>query len=71
MFAYNRKNYSYLLSVALHLVLILIFFAVNFSIEYDEDEYVTVGFGTFGKVSSTGAVGAENKKDKTPQKTAG
>ena len=69
MFAYNRKNYSYLLSIAFHLILILIFLTVNFSIEYDEDEYVTIGFGTFGKVSSTGAAGIEDKKDKTPEKT--
>lgn len=68
MFAYNKKNYSYLLSVAFHIILILIFFAVNFSIEYDEDEYVTIGFGTFGRVSSTGAVGVENKKDNAPEK---
>ena len=69
MFAYNRKNYSYLISIAFHLILILIFMVVNFTIEYDEDEYVTIGFGTFGKVSSSGAVGVEDKKDKSPEKT--
>lgn len=69
MFAYNRKNYSYLISIASHLILMLIFMAVNFSIEYNEDEYVTIGFGTFGNVSSSGALGFEEKKDKSAEKT--
>lgn len=65
---YNRKNFSYLISFAFHIVLIFAFMIVNFSIEYDEDEYVTIGFGTFGRVSSSGAIGVEEKKDEVPQK---
>ena len=69
MFAYNSKNYSYVISVTIHVLLLLLFMIVNFSIEYNDDEYVTIGFGTFGNVSSPGALGLEEKNDKSPQKT--
>lgn len=69
MFLYNRKNYSYLVSLTLHLILALIFMFINFSIEYDEEDYVTLGFGTFGNVSSAGAAGIKDDINKSPEKT--
>lgn len=68
MFLYNRKNYSYLVSIVFHLILALIFMFIKFSIEYDEEDYVTLGFGTFGNVSSAGAAGVKDDINKSPEK---
>ncbi|MFC2083988.1 energy transducer TonB [Bacteroidota bacterium] len=34
----------------------MIFFAARFSVEFEGDEYVTIGFGTFGELSSSGTI---------------
>jgi TonB family protein len=56
MFIKDSKNISSLLSVAIHLFLILIFMIWNINPSFAEDEFVTVGFGTIGKTSSSGSL---------------
>lgn len=55
----ETKKLSYIYSFGLHAFLLLVFFFINFQIEFDTEEYVTVGFGTFGQQSSSGAVGKQ------------
>ncbi|MFC2135426.1 energy transducer TonB [Bacteroidota bacterium] len=57
MFYRKSIKLSYLLSVSSHVVLILIFMLINFTIEHNLEEFVTVGFGTYGKMSSSGTLG--------------
>ena len=71
----NPKNTSYLISFALHIVILFIFLLVRFSIEPDESEYVTVGFGTGLSMGSPGPVGQDQltekeilKEEKQPEK---
>lgn len=63
MFWKQTEYRSTFFSVTIHgfIILLLVFF--NFNPEYDTDEYVTVGFGTFGKLSSSGAVSKSSKKE--------
>lgn len=51
----KTKNLSYIVSFAVHVGLMLLFMAFKFTIEHEEEEFVTVGFGTFGELSSSGA----------------
>jgi len=61
----NKKNIeSYLLSFGIHLILALIFFFFSFTIEPEENDYVTIGFGTVGKLSSPGPKSNDIVKDK-------
>lgn len=57
MFWRDSKNMSYMISFSFHLLLILIFLIVKFGVEFDEDQYLTVGFGKIGSSSSSGALG--------------
>ena len=61
----KRTNISYLYSFAFHAFIVLAMIFVNFSVEQEYPEFVEVGFGTFGKFSSTGkTVKEEIKKEK-------
>ncbi len=51
-------NRSFLISAAVHGILLLLFFLIKITLEYPTPEFVEVGFGTFGKASSSGAKGA-------------
>ncbi len=51
------KNTSFTISFILHLLILLLFFLVNITIEYPVRDYVELGFGTFGQFSSSGAEG--------------
>lgn len=62
MFWKQSEYRSAVLSVIIHGAIILLLLIFNFTPEYDTDEYVTVGFGTFGKLSSSGAVTKSSKK---------
>ncbi len=54
---FNRiSNISFLVSFSFHLFLAFLFYLVQFQIEPDESEFVTLGFGTYGKTSKSGAV---------------
>lgn len=67
MFWKQSEYRSAAISVAIHVAILLLLMAFSFSPEYDSDEYVTVGFGTFGKLSSSGAV-TKNIQKELPKK---
>ncbi|NOX17006.1 MAG: hypothetical protein GXO87_01840 [Chlorobi bacterium] len=64
----NPRHLSYLLSFAVHLLLIFLFLFIRFNIEEPKDEFVTVGFGTYGKVSTSGSKGKNKPKEKPAPK---
>ncbi len=64
MFYNNPKNISYLFSVAFHILLLLIFMLINFSVDIDDSEYVTIGFGSGLSMGSPGPVGVDQKTEK-------
>jgi len=68
MFRDRREKISFAISLTLHLTILLLFLAFSFSPEYDETEYVTVGFGAFGKLSSSGAIGKKITREKKVEK---
>jgi len=52
----TKRRLPYLLSLTIHLILGLILFIIKISLEPIEDEYVTIGFGAIGKLSSSGVL---------------
>lgn len=68
MFREYKKGKSYLFSVAGHILLLAILFFISFSPDYTDDEYVTIGFGTFGELSSAGVKSPKPEKIIQPQK---
>jgi len=59
------KNISFLASLAVHLLVIMIFYVISFPVHLNEAEFVTVGFGTFGKASKLKTViNRSSKKEK-------
>lgn len=68
MFYRNRERLSYLLSVSVHLLLMGVFFFISYSNEQETDEFVTVGFGTFGNVSTPGIKGDKKPNDEVKPK---
>lgn len=75
MFTNNPRNISYLASIAFHLILMVIFILVNFSVEPDDSEYVTIGFGSGLSMGSPGPLGRDLvtekdilKEEKQPEK---
>ncbi|MDX1700167.1 MAG: energy transducer TonB [Melioribacteraceae bacterium] len=63
----TRRKSPYLLSVAFHLILAIIAFFINVGVETDLDEYVTIGFGAIGELSSSGVL-AENPTEEIQKK---
>jgi protein TonB len=57
---------SFMVSLVLHVGITALFMAFTFNVEHDDDEFVTIGFGTFGKLSSSGAAGRNLDADKPP-----
>lgn len=53
------KNTSYAASVAVHIILLIIFLLVNININYPPKDYVEVTFGKTGKAGSSGAAGEQ------------
>ncbi|MBK7103922.1 MAG: hypothetical protein IPH62_01380 [Ignavibacteriae bacterium] len=51
----NKRN-PYLLSIAVHLILLLILYFIKFNSEPVEEEFVTIGFGSIGNLSSAGVL---------------
>ncbi len=62
-----KKGIPYLLSIAIHIILLLIFFLIQLPEQPIEDEVVTIGFGSVGKLSSSG-VQAKEKTDEIQKK---
>ena len=63
----TKQRLPYLLSVVIHLIIALIFFIIKIGLEPLEDEYVTIGFGAIGKLSSSGVL-AENPTEEIQKK---
>ncbi len=63
----SKKGTSYLISFAVHLILLLIFYFIKVSLGTVEDEYITVGFGSIGKLSSSGIL-AKSKTEEVQKK---
>lgn len=66
----TRQRLPYLLSVVIHLIIALIFFIIKIGLEPLEDEYVTIGFGAIGKLSSSGVLAknpSEEEQKKQPE----
>lgn len=53
----NPRNISYLISLVIHGILIIIFAFINLSVGLEEDEYVTIGFGSGLSVGGKGQMG--------------
>lgn len=60
----ESKNTSYIYSFSLHAFLLLVFFFINFSVEMNTEDYVTIGFGAVGKAGSSGAIGKKETEEK-------
>ena len=46
----KEKTQSYLVSIAIHVIIALLFLFLNFSVEPEQDNFVTIGFGDVGKI---------------------
>ena len=55
---------SYVISVLLHFSVIILFMIITMPIKHEEPEFVTVGFGSFGNLSSSGKINEEIDKSK-------
>lgn len=64
MYLSNRKvsNLSYLISFAAHLLLLLLLWFINFSLEYKPKDFVEISFGNSGQTGSSGAIGDQLNK---------
>ncbi|MBN1301692.1 MAG: energy transducer TonB [Melioribacteraceae bacterium] len=67
-------NLAYVISALVHIMLMVLFMAFRFSIEHEQEDFVTVGFGTYGELSSSGKqpvvkeIEDENKVEKREEK---
>ena len=64
----GNSKISFLISLSLHLILLSVFALISITIEADETEFVTLGFGTYGKLSSSGAKSEKEEEDNIPKK---
>ncbi len=63
----TKKRLPYLFSITFHLVLILVLYFIKIGLEPLQDEYVTIGFGAIGKLSSSGVL-AKNPTEEIQKK---
>ncbi|MCW8850276.1 MAG: energy transducer TonB [Melioribacteraceae bacterium] len=63
----TKQRLPYLFSLAIHLIIALILFLIKIGIEPLEDDYVTIGFGAIGKLSSSGVL-AKNPTEEEQKK---
>lgn len=63
----TKRKSPYLLSIAFHLILTVIAFFINVGVETELDQYVTIGFGAIGELSSSGIL-AENPAEEIQKK---
>ncbi len=61
----SPRTISYITSFVIHVLLIILFAFISFSVGMEEDEYVTIGFGSGLNMGSAGPFGidAETKKN--------
>ncbi len=53
----NPKNISYIISIIFHFILIIIFSFINLSVGLEEDDYITIGFGSGTSLGTSGPFG--------------
>ena len=53
------KNLSFSVSLLFHLILLLLFLILKFTIDYPPKEYVELSFGVSGELGSSGAIGSQ------------
>lgn len=65
----NKRSYGYsnLLSFSIHLIILVAFMFLYYEPEQTEDEFVTVGFGTYTRANSSGSQVSETIQDKKPE----
>ncbi len=68
MFWKKSEYKSAAISITVHLLILLLLMAFKFSPEYDTTEYVTIGFGTIGKTSSSGKITKKEPKREVKKK---
>jgi len=68
MFWKKSEYQSTAISITVHLLILLLLMAFKFSPEYDTTEYVTIGFGTIGKTSSSGTITKKEPKREVKKK---
>lgn len=60
---YNAiKNLSFSVSLLIHLLLLLLFLLIKYSIDLPVKDYVELSFGVSGELGSSGAIGTQIKK---------
>lgn len=60
---YNAiKNFSYSVSLLFHLLLLLLFLLIKYSVDYPAQDYVELSFGVSGELGSSGAIGRQIQK---------
>ncbi len=73
---YNSvRNLSFSASIFIHVIILLLFLVINFSITYPPEKYVELSFGTSGMPGSSGAAGTkidnvEQAAKKEPKSTS-
>lgn len=68
MKAFKNRNYSYLYSITIHSMIIIILSFFRYTFTPEVEEYVTIGFGTVGRESSSGVIGEKVEVEKEPEK---
>jgi protein TonB len=68
MFEKNPRNISFFYSIILHIIIVILFAFINFSIGMEEDEYVTIGFGSGMSMGTPGPTGEDLLTEKNKPK---
>ncbi len=64
----NPRNISYIISFIIHVIIIIVFAFINLSVGLEEDDYVTIGFGSGMSAGSTGPIGQDIETQQTQPK---
>lgn len=64
----DSRNISFIFSLVFHGALIFLFTFISFSIGMQEDEYVTIGFGSGISMGSAGPMGIDSKTERSQPK---
>jgi protein TonB len=68
MFENNIRNKSLLYSLIIHILLIIFFAFINFSVGMEDEDYVTIGFGSGMSMGSAGPIGQDLKTERNQPK---
>ena len=59
MIALRNTYNSYLISIGIHILLLILFFFIKYGIESKQSDYLELGFGGFGSGIPSGGIGTE------------